>query len=93
MFSGTLMVKTDEEWMWAQTRKATLTLEDSDLIDTMGDVFKKTYAPRVSAELTYIVVIGDKSKLEHEESDESCSGLIDLPIHGYLAARIMASVD
>ena len=41
MFSGTLMVKTYEEWMWAQTRKATLTLEDSDLIETMATRLRK----------------------------------------------------
>ena len=40
------------------------------------------------AELTYIVVIGDSSKLELEESDESCSGLIDLPIRGYLTSKL-----
>ena len=56
MFSGTLTVKTDEEWMRTRTRKGTLTLEDSDFIETMGDAFKETYSPRVPAELTYIVV-------------------------------------
>ena len=39
------------------------------------------------AELTYIVVIGDISKLELDDSDESGSGLIDLPIRGYLTAK------
>ena len=87
MFSGTLTVKTDEEWMRTRTRKGTLTLEDSDFIETMGDAFKETYSPRVPAELTYIVVIGDSSKLELDDSDESGSGLIDLPIRGYLAAK------
>ena len=65
-----------------RTRNATLTLEE--LIETIGDAFKQTYA---TAELTYIVEIGDSSKLEVEESDESGSGLIDLPIRGYLAAK------
>ena len=50
--------------MFDVTRKATLTLEDSDFFETMGDAFKETYSPRVPAELTYIVVIGDSSKLE-----------------------------
>ena len=40
MFSGILTVKTDEEWMLTRTRKGTLTLEDSDFIETMGDGFK-----------------------------------------------------
>ena len=53
----------------------------------MGDANKETYLPRVPAELTYIVVIGYGSKLELEESDESCSGLIGLPIRSYLAAK------
>ena len=88
MFSWILTVKNDDEWM--RTRKATLILKD--LIETMGDVFKETYLPLVRrevvpAELTYIMVIGNSSKLELEESDESCSGLIDLPIRGYLAAN------
>ena len=52
----------------------------------MGDAFKETYSPRVPAELTYIVVIGDSGKLKLEESVESSSGLIDLPIRGNLAA-------
>ena len=51
----------------------------------IGDTFKETYSPRVPAELTYIVVVGDSSKLELEESDESW--LIDLPIHGYLTSK------
>ena len=102
MFSRTLTVKTDEKWMLTRTRKGSLTLEDSDFIETMGDAFKETYSPRVPAELTCFVVIGDSSKLELDDSDESGSGLIDLPIRGYLAAnlrrktcepRIMASVD
>ena len=84
MFSGTLTVKTDEEWMRTRTRKGTLTLEDSEFIETMGDAFKETYSPRVPAELTYIVVIDDSSKLELDDSHESCSGLID---SGYLAAK------
>ena len=87
MFSWILTVKTDEEWMRTRTRKGTLTLEDSDFIETMGDTVKKTYLPRVPAELTYIVVIGDSSKLELDDSDESGSGLIDLPIRGYLTAK------
>ena len=53
----------------------------------IGDTFKETYSPRVPAELNYIAVIGDSSKLELEEFDESCSGLIDLPTRGYLAAK------
>ena len=44
-----------------QTQKATLVLEES--IETMRDAFKEIYGPRVPAELTYIVVIGDNSKL------------------------------
>ena len=44
MFSGKLIVKTDEGWMRTRTRKATLTLEDSDFIETMGDAFKETYS-------------------------------------------------
>ena len=80
MFSGILTVKTDEEWMRTQTRKGTLTLEDSNFIETTGEAFKETYSPRVpavrAAELTYIVVIGNSSKLELEESDQFCSGLI-----------------
>ena len=66
MFSGILTVKTDEEWMRTQTRKGTLTLEDSNFIETTGEAFKETYSPRVpavrAAELTYIVVIGNSSK-------------------------------
>ena len=60
MFSGILTVKTDEEWMRirTRTRKATLTLEDFN--ETMGDTIKETYSPRVPAELTYIVVIGEQ---------------------------------
>ena len=58
MFSGILTVKSDEEWMRTWTRKGTLTLEDSDFIETIDDAFKETYLPRVPAELTYIVVIG-----------------------------------
>ena len=54
----------------------------------MCDSFKETYLPSVPAELTYIVVIGDSSKLELDDSDESGSGLIDLPIRGYLAAKL-----
>ena len=45
--------------MRTRTRNGTLTLEDSDFIETMGDTVKETYLPRVPAELTYIVVIGD----------------------------------
>ena len=59
MFSWILTVHNDEEWM--QTQKATLVLEES--IETMRDAFKEIYGPRVPAELTYIVVIGDNSKL------------------------------
>ena len=73
----------DEEWML--TRKATLTLEE--LIETMGDTFKETYSPRAPAKLTYIVVIGDSSKLEVEASDDSVSEFIELPILGFLAAQ------
>ena len=73
-------VRNDEEWM--RTRKATLTLEE--VIEAIGDAFKDTYLP---AELTYIVVIGDGSKLEVEASDESVSEFIELPIRGYLAAQ------
>ena len=78
MFSWILTVKTDEEWMRirTRTRKATLTLEHWDFIETMGDAIKETYSTRVLAELTYMVVIGDSSKLELEESDEFGSGLI-----------------
>ena len=83
MFSGILTVRNDEEWM--RTRKATLTLEE--LIETMGNAFKETYSPRAPAELTYIVVIGDGSKLEVEASDESGSEFIELPIRSYLAAQ------
>ena len=87
MLSGILTVKPDQEWMQTRTRKGTLTLEDWYFIETIGDAFKETYSPRVPAELTYIVVIGDSSKLELEDSDESGSGLIDLPIRGYLTAK------
>ena len=87
MFCWIFTVKTDEEWMWTRARKAKLTLEDSDFIETIGDELKETYLPRVPSKLSYIVVIGDNSKLELEESDESGSGLIDLPIRGYLAAK------
>ena len=61
MFSWILTVKNDDEWM--QTRKATLILKD--LIETMGDVFKETYSPRVPAELTYVssVVIVDRESV------------------------------
>ena len=83
MFSGILTVRNDEEWM--RTRKATLTLEE--VIEAIGDAFKDTYSPRAPAELTYIVVIGDGSKLEVEASDESVSEFIELPIRGYLAAQ------
>ena len=68
MFSWILTVKIDEEEM--RTRKTTLTLEELELIEAMGDAFKETNSPRVPAELAYIVVIGDSSKLELEESDE-----------------------
>ena len=78
MFSGILTVRNDEEWM--QTRKATLTLGES--IETMGNAVKETYLPPVPAELTYIVVICDRSKLEVEASNESGSELIELPIRG-----------
>ena len=89
MFSWILFIKTDEEWMRTRTQKATLTLEDSDFIETMGDAFKETYSstPRVPAGLTYNVVIGDSSKLGLDDSDESGLGLIDLPICDYLAAK------
>ena len=87
MFSGTLTVKTDEEWMRTRTQNATLTLEDWDFIETMGDACKETYLPRVPAGLTYIVVIGNSIKSELEESDKSDSGLIDLSIRGYLSAK------
>ena len=85
MFSGILTVRKDEEWM--RTQKATLTLEE--LIETMGDAFKETYSPRVPAQLTKIVVIGDSCKLEVEASDDpaqrssSCRYML----------RIEASVD
>ena len=89
MLSGILTVKPDQEWMQTRTRKATLTLKELEFIETMGYqyTFKETYSPRVPAEQTYIVVIDDSSKLELKESNESCSGLIDLPICGYLAAK------
>ena len=83
MFSWMLPVRNDEEWM--QTRKTTLTLEV--LIETMGDAFRETYLPRAPAELTYIVVIGEGSKLEVEANDEFSSEYIELPICGYLAAQ------
>ena len=83
MFSGILTVRNDEEWM--RTRKATLTVEE--VIEAMGDAFKDTYSSRAPVELTYIVVIGDGSKLEVEASDESVSEFIELPIRGYLAAQ------
>ena len=58
--------KNRQEWMRTRTRKATLTLDDLDFIETMdldfietmGDAFK-TYSPRAPAELSYIVDIGD----------------------------------
>ena len=87
MFSGILTLKTDEEWMLTRTRKVTLTLEDCEFIETMGDAFKETYSPRLPAELTYIMAIGNGSKLEVEASDESCSEFIELLIRGYLAAQ------
>ena len=66
------------------TRKATLTLEE--LIKTMGYVFKETYSPRVPAELTvltYIVVIGDNSKLKLKASNETGSEVSKLPKRGF----------
>ena len=80
----TLTVKTDEEWMRTRTQKATLMLEEMDFIKTMGNAFKEACMP---AELTYTVVIGDCSKLELEEIDESGSGLTDSTMPGYLAAK------
>ena len=53
----------------------------------MGNAFKDTYSPRAPAELTYIVVIGDGSKLDVKASDKSGSEFIELPIRGYLAAQ------
>ena len=78
-----------------QTRQATLTLEE--LIETMGNAFKETYSPRVPAELTYIVVIGDCSELEVKTSDES--GLEVRVAYTWLSCRttfeqrIVASMD
>ena len=98
MFSGILLVSNDEEWM--RTRKATLTLDE--LIKMMGDAFEQTYSPRVPAELTYIMVIGDSSKLKLKASDESGS---DSCLRGHRVAdtwlsfsttfkpRIVESVD
>ena len=48
-----------------RTQKATLTLEE--LIKTIGDAHMQTYSPRAPAELSYIVVIGDRKRLELEE--------------------------
>ena len=59
MFSWILTVKTNEEWMWTRIRNGTLTLQDSDFIETMGYAFKETYSPRVPVGLTYIVVCGE----------------------------------
>ena len=79
--------------MWAQ--KATLTLEE--LIETIGNAFKQTYSPRVPAELTYIVVIGDCSELEVKTSDEC--GLEVRVAYTWLSCsttfeqRIVASMD
>ena len=94
MFSWILTVKIDEEEM--RTRKTTLTLEELELIEAMGDAFKETYSPRVPAELAYIVVIGDSSKLELEESDDPMNpGFANtwLSCSKTCEPRIMASVD
>ena len=42
MYSWILTLKTDEEWMLTRTRKVTLTLEDCEFIETMGDAIKET---------------------------------------------------
>ena len=59
----------------------------SELIEKIGDTFTETCWPRVPAELTYIVEIGDGSKLEVKASDESGSDFIEWPIRGFLAAQ------
>ena len=87
MFSWILTVKTDEEWMLTLTRTATLTLEELEFRHILPALNTQTYSTRVPAELAYIAVIGDMSKLELEESDKSGSVLIDLPIRGCLAAK------
>ena len=65
---------------WVNT---TLTLEE--LIETIGDAFNQTYSPRAPVEL--YCRNGASSRLELEESDDFGSGLLDLPIRGYLAAK------
>ena len=94
MFSGIYTVCTDEEWM--RTRKAALTLKKST--ETIGDAFNEIYSPSGPAELTYIVVIGDSSKLKVEASDESGSEVTEvanicLSCNTTFEPRIMASVD
>ena len=53
----------------------------------MEYAFKETYSPYVPVELTYIVIIGDDSKLEVKASVESGLDFIELPTCGYLAAQ------
>ena len=69
-----------------RARKATLTSEE--LFQIMGEAFKQTYSPRAPAELTCIVSVGYSSKLELGECEDSDSELTDLPIRGYLAAKL-----
>ena len=90
MFSGILSVKTDKEWMLTRTQKATLTLEDWDLLIRWATRIRRHI--RLVCLRTYIVVIGDSSKLELEEFNGSSSGLIDLPIRGYLAVKATSHI-
>ena len=70
--------------MW--TQNARLELDWIKMIGSICYAFKQTYLPFAPAELTCIEIIGDSSKFELEEPDESYSGLIYLPIRGYLLA-------